>query len=67
MEVDTVEQLDELVMRWGGPTISIKIRIGALEIEVDTQERLNELAMRYGRAALAAPDPPSFREAEPPR
>jgi hypothetical protein len=48
VEVDTMEQLDELVLRYGGTTLSMKMRIGALEIEVDTVERLNELVKRYG-------------------
>jgi hypothetical protein len=66
-EVDTLEQLDELVMRYGGTTISMKIRIGALEVEVDTVEQLNEIVMRYGGKTVAAADSPASRATEAPR
>jgi len=56
-----MEQLDELVMRFGGTAISMKVRMGALEIEVDTIRRLEELVARYGGKTVAGADTPGSR------
>jgi hypothetical protein len=47
IEVGTMEQLDELVMRYGGKTVSMAIKTGALEIEADTVEKIEELALLH--------------------
>jgi hypothetical protein len=56
IKVDSMEQLDELVMRYGGKTISMTARLGALEIDVDTVKQLEELVARYGGTTGAAAD-----------
>jgi hypothetical protein len=65
VEVDTMEQLDELVLRYGGTTFAMKIRIGALEIDVDTLEQVKELVTRYGGKTGAAVFPGSRESGAP--
>jgi hypothetical protein len=68
VEVDAVDQLDELVMRYGGPSISLKVRIGALEIEPGTVEQLKEILVRYGGSTVVAAESrgqPGARQARP--
>jgi hypothetical protein len=38
--------------------MTMKVRIGALEIEVEKVEQLDELVMRYGGAAVVAASSP---------
>jgi hypothetical protein len=59
IEVGTMEQLDELVMRYGGKTVSMTVRTGALEIEADTVEGLGELFRRYGSKIVATAGSPT--------
>jgi hypothetical protein len=53
IEVGTLDQLDELVMRYGGTAVSIRLRVGAVDIEVGTVAQLDELVRRYGGISAA--------------